>query len=130
MNTNYDAAFAALAAVSLGVWVAYSLFMLAICVLLIVANWKIYVKAGKPGWACIVPFYSQYCLYDFTWGSGWMFLLQFIPCVNFVVLIMTFFKLAKSFGKGTGFGFGLWLLSPIFLLILAFGDAEYIGPAE
>ncbi|HNX65000.1 MAG TPA: DUF5684 domain-containing protein, partial [Oscillospiraceae bacterium] len=89
---------------------------------------KILVKAGEPGWACIVPFYSTYVLFKITWGNGWLFLLTLIPFVNFVILIITYVKLAQAFGKGGGFAAGLILLSFIFLPILAFDSSDYIGP--
>ena len=89
--------------------------------------WKVFVKAGKPGWAAIVPFYSTYCLFEMSFGNGWLFLLCLVPCVNIVVLIMCCFKLAKAFGKGAGFGLGLVFLPFVFMLILGFGDAQYIG---
>ncbi|MDE7331133.1 MAG: hypothetical protein K2O16_02680 [Lachnospiraceae bacterium] len=108
--------------------ITYSVICIVIAVLTLVAMWKIYVKAGRPGWACLIPFYSQYCLFDIAWGSGWLFLLTFVPCVNFVVMIMLYIKLAKAFGKGTGFGIGLIFLNTIFVLILGLSDAEYIGP--
>ena len=122
---NYDAA---VAAVSAGAFSVSMLFSLAVTVLVLVAQCKLFVKAGKPGWACLIPFYNMYCLYDIAMGSGWLFLLQFVPCVNFVMMIMLYIKLAKAYGKGTGFGIGLIFLSPIFLMILAFSNAEYIGP--
>lgn len=111
-----------------GVSMAYLIVVLVISILTLVALWKIFVKAGKPGWACIIPFYSAYCLFDIAWGNGWLFLLSFVPLVNVVIMIMMYFKLAKAFGKGTGFGFGLLFLNTIFTLILGFGSAEYIGP--
>lgn len=113
-----------------GVAIAYLIVILVISILTLVALWKIFVKAGKPGWACIIPFYSTYCLFDIAWGNGWLFLLSFVPFVNIVVMIMMYFKLAKAFGKGTGFGFGLLFLNTIFVLILGFGSAEYIGPKQ
>ncbi len=111
----------------LSILATYSIVILAICILLIVATWKIFVKAGKPGWAAIVPFYNTYCLFEISFGNGWLFLLTFVPCANFVVLIILYFKLAKAFGQGTGFGFGLLFLSPIFMLILGFGSSQYVG---
>ena len=125
MYDNYDAAYAAASA---GVMLVYTVFILVITVLTLVAMWKIFVKAGKPGWACLIPFYNVYCMYDIAWGNGWLFLLTFIPCVGFVFAIIMLFKLAKAFGQGTGFGFGLLFLNTIFVLILGFGKAEYIGP--
>ena len=106
------------------------LISLALCILNIVAAWKIFEKAGQPGWACLIPFYNTYKQFEFVCGNGWKFLLLLIPFFNIVYAIMFQFKLAKVFGKGTAFGFGLWLLPFIFNLILAFGDAEYLGTIE
>ncbi len=106
----------------------YYIFVLAISVVSIIGLWKAFSKAGKPGWASIVPFYSQYCMFDMAWGNGWMFLLTLIPCVGYIFQIILLFKLAKAFGRGVGFGFGLLFLSPIFFLILGFGDSEFVGP--
>ena len=122
---GYDAAYAAAAS---GVSAVYVILSLAISVLTLVAMWKLFVKAGKAGWKCLITFYNTYCLYDIAWGNGWLFLLMFVPCVNVVVGIMMLFKLAKAFGQGTGFGFGLLFLNTIFILILGFGSAEYVGP--
>lgn len=128
MYYDYDSADLLLAMMSTGIFTVTMILSLVICVLTIIAMWKIFTKAGKPGWASIVPFYSQYCLFDIVWGNGWLFLLGFIPCVNLVVMIMLYIKLAKAFGKGTGFGIGLIFLNTIFVLILGLGDAEYLGP--
>ena len=122
---GYDAAYAAAAS---GVSAVYAILSLAISVLTLVAMWKLFVKAGRAGWKCLIPFYNTYCLYDIAWGNGWLFLLMFVPCVNVVVGIMMLFKVAKAFGQGTGFGFGLLFLNTIFILILGFGSAEYVGP--
>ena len=107
---------------------AYVIIMLALIVVTLVGLWKVFTKAGKPGWAAIVPFYNLYCLFEMSFGNGWLFLLTFVPCVNFVISIMVQFNLAKAFGKGVGFGFGLLFFNFIFMMILGFGDAEYIGP--
>ena len=113
---------------SAGQSTASSLISLAITVLCIVAVWKIFTKAGQAGWKSLIPFYNTYTLCKIADGNGWKFLLLFIPFVNFVYAIMLIFRLAKSFGKGVGFGFGLLFLAPIFMLILAFGSAQYVGP--
>lgn len=102
------------------------IYVVAACVAMFVGLWKLLVKAGKPGWAAIVPFYNLYCMFDITFGKGWMFLLLFVPVVGLVFAVMLWFKLAKAFGKGIGFGFGLLFLSPIFICILGFGNAEYV----
>lgn len=106
---------------------AYMGVILILCVIMIVANWKIFTKAGKPGWASIVPFYNLYVMFEVAGMNGWMFLLLCIPFVNFIVGIMLYINLAKAFGKSGGFAAGLILLNPIFILILAFGSDKYIG---
>lgn len=103
------------------------LIALAVVVVMIVATWRMFEKAGEHGWAIFVPFYGNFCEFRIAFGNGWLFLLMFVPLVNFVVSIMLMFKLAKAFGKGVGFGFGLLFLPFIFLPILGFGDAEYEG---
>lgn len=124
MSSNDVVLTAAAASISVG----YIIVCLALVVVSLVGMWKVFVKAGKPGWAAIVPFYNLYCLFEMSFGNGWLFLLTFVPCANFVVAIMCYFRLAKAFGKGIGFGFGLLFFNFIFMMILGFGDAEYIGP--
>ena len=104
-----------------------SIASLAISVLLIVAMWKIFQKAGKPGWAAIVPFYNSYVMYEITWGSGWRFLMLLIPIYNIILGIQTQVKLAKAFGKSGGFAVGLIFLPYVFNPILGFDDAAYLG---
>lgn len=111
-----------------GFLIIYYLVVIALLVVIIIAQWKIFAKAGRPGWASIVPFYNTYCLFDIAWGNGWLFLLTFIPCVGFVFSLIVLYKLALAFGKSGGFGVGMIFLSPIFMMILGFGNAEYIGP--
>lgn len=105
---------------------AYTMIALAVGILTIIGRWKVFEKAGKPGWGAIVPFYSEYCLYEMTFGVGWLFLLDFI-CIGFIFRIIRCFKLATSFRLGGAFGVGLWLLNPIFMMILGFGNYEYYG---
>ncbi|MCR5702361.1 MAG: DUF5684 domain-containing protein [Lachnospiraceae bacterium] len=105
----------------------YSIFCIAIGIFMLVCEWRIFSKAGEPGWAAIVPFYNAYVLAKIAMGNGWLFLLLFVPFVNFVVAIIMIFKLSSAFGHGVGFGFGLLFLSIIFFPILAFGSSEYVG---
>lgn len=102
------------------------LFILAVTVFFILTMWRIYEKAGEPGWACLVPIYSFYVLCKFTGTKNWW--LVFIPIANFYVIIMAYINLAKSFGKDTAFALGLIFLGIFFLPILAFSNAQYIGP--
>ena len=103
---------------------------LVLCVVLIVAEWKIYVKAGQPGWAIFIPFYNTWVLYKIICGRGTAMFRLLIPFYNIYWAIKTDIKLAHAYGKSTGFGVGLIFLSPIFLCILAFGDAQYEGPQD
>ena len=100
---------------------------LGLAVLMIISQWKLFTKAGEPGWAAIVPLYNTYVLFKISWGNGWFFLLLLIPIVNLVILIITYVKLASVFGKSGGFAVGLIFLNLIFSVILAFGNAQYIG---
>ncbi len=102
---------------------------LAVIAFLIIAQWKVYEKAGKPGWACLIPIYNIIVLLEIVGKPTWWIILCFIPIANIVVLIMMTNLLSKSFGKGTGFTLGLLFLSFIFYPILGFGEATYSGPA-
>ena len=97
-------------------------------VLVIVAWWKKIEKASEAGWKALIPLYNTYTLVKIVDGNGLKFLLLLIPIVNIVYGIMLDIKLAKAFGKSTGFAIGLIFLAPIFMLILGFGDAQYQGP--
>ncbi len=105
----------------------YWFFVLAISILMIVCYWKIFEKAGEKGWISLIPFYNTYIIFKIAFGNGWMFLLMLVPVVNFVFAIMLPFKMAKAFGKETGYGVGLWLLPFIFYPMLAFGKDTYVG---
>lgn len=105
-----------------------ALIELIIYVLLVVAMWKLFEKAGEEGWKAIIPFYNCFVWFKIITGNGWKMFFMFIPLFNIVYSIMFVFKIAKAYGKSTGFGFGLLFLSPIFYMILGFSDAEYIGP--
>ena len=105
----------------------FMLFMLAIGILMIAALWKVFTKAGKPGWAAIVPIYNAIVLLEIAGKPLWWLILLFIPFVNFVMIFIINIALAKNFGKGAGFGVGLVLLGVIFFPILGFGSAKYLG---
>lgn len=99
-----------------------------IAIIIIIAQWKIYEKAGQPGWASIVPIYNIVILLRIIGKPTWWLLLMIIPGVNIIIGIWSTNLLAKSFGKDVGFTLGLIFLSIIFYPILAFGSAEYQGP--
>ncbi|ANE52709.1 DUF5684 domain-containing protein [Flavisolibacter tropicus] len=104
------------------------LFAFAFVIFLIASQWKVFEKAGQPGWACIVPIYNTYVLLKIAGKPGWWLLLLFVPFVNIVFAIWTVNMISKSFGKDEGFTAGLILLGFVFWPILGFGSAQYLGP--
>ena len=110
-----------------GVGIVGSVVWLVVTVAMIVAIWKLFTKAGQPGWASLIPIYNTIVLLQIAGKPVWWFLLLFIPVVNIVIAVLVMIGVAKAFGKGTGFALGLLFLSPIFVPILGFSDAKYIG---
>jgi len=110
---------------------------LAVIVFMIIVNWKMFTKAGKPGWASIIPIYNIIVLFEiigYKWYYIFLLFLGVIPVIGQIALILFVIsysiKLAKSFGQGVGFGIGLWLVNPIFVAIIAFSkDINYVGPS-
>ena len=124
----------------------------AICILIIVLNiialWKIFSKAGEQGWKSIIPIYNCYTLFKITWNVkffwivfgitiGSIIISLIIPffgvlvaiagsIVTFVITIMMYYYLSRTFGQGIGFTIGLVFLTPIFFLILGF-KSQYVG---
>ena len=119
-------------------------------ILNLIANWKLLFKAGKGGWQSLVPVWNHIARYGICW-SKWVGLAVcvvapiFVSCCSesestvliilvalvsiaaFVCSIIEKVKLAKVFGKSSGFAIGLIFLEPLFIMILAFGDAQYVG---
>lgn len=102
---------------------------LAIIVLTIVGLWKVFQKAGRPGWAAVIPFYNMYVATEVARLGILWFILMFIPVASIVASIMISLKIAENFGKSGGFGIGLWLLPFVFYPMLGLGDAQYQGTA-
>lgn len=91
--------------------------------------WKVFTKAGKPGWAAIIPFYNLIVLLQIVGRPLWWFFLCLIPIVNIIPVFLVSYDVARSFGHGLGFALGLYFLNGIFIPILAWGDSQYLGPA-
>jgi len=89
----------------------------------------IFQKAGQPLWAGFIPIYNYYVVLKIVGRPVWWLILYIIPIVNIVITFIVYLDLAKSFGKGAGFGVALFFLAFIFIPILAFSDAQYLGPA-
>lgn len=116
------------AAVAAGLLVFNLLFFIVwFCTLLlvIISFWKLFSKAGRPGWASLVPIYNVIVLWEISEQPIWALITMFIPCVSVIGSIMINLGLAKAFGKGTGFALGLLFFPMIFYPILAFGSSEY-----
>jgi len=103
------------------------LFILIVALIMIVSVWKIFTKAGQPGWAAIVPIYNAVVFLKIAGKPVWWVLLLFIPFVSLIITILAFVALAEKFGKGAGYAVGLIFLPVVFLPMLAFGDARYQG---
>ncbi len=143
MYSNFYASLAAFGMILL-------VFLLAFIILLIAANWRIFSKAGKPGWAALIPIYNIYIMSDIAFGNLNYFIavigvwvvsiigrfsgigiLGSLAALGLLVLYIVYcVKISKAFGKSGGFAVGLVLLSVIFFPILGFGSSEYIGPEK
>jgi hypothetical protein len=104
------------------------LISLALTVIVVVAWWKVFVKAGQPGWACLIPFYNIIVELRIIGKPWWWLLLLFVPFVNIVIAIIMMLELSKVFGHGVGFGLGLIFLSLFFMIYLGFSSDRYLGP--
>ena len=113
---------AAMMGAFMGIWLVFYLVILAV---LIVSQWKVFSKAGKPGWAALVPFYNLYIMIKVAGMSGWWMLAFFVPFLNLIAMIIITHKTSEAFGHGVGFTLGLIFLPLIFWPILAFGSSQY-----
>ena len=109
-------ALAILTVVSLAAWL-----------ILIASMWRVFTKAGQPGWHAIVPFLNTWTLIKVAGKPEWWFFLFFVPCVNSIVAFVVLYDVAKAFGRSSIFGVGTALFSPVFLPILAFGSSEHLA---
>jgi uncharacterized membrane protein YoaK (UPF0700 family) len=120
-----DAAGGCAACAGCGGGLLMMIIWLAVIVAVIAGFWKVFVKAGKPGWAAIIPIYNLIVLIEIAKRPLWWFVLFLIPVVNIFAAIVISLEIAKRFGKDMGFGIGLALLPMIFYPILGFGKAQY-----
>jgi hypothetical protein len=122
MNRDYEQSFAFFYnPVFIATWLACVIFLTA-------AMWKVFTKAGQPGWAAIIPIYNIYIMTKIAGKSGWWVLLCFVPIVNIIIIIWLYNMISKSFGHAEGFTAGLVFLGIIFWPILGFGSSKYLGP--
>ncbi len=135
MYTNADYSFNtamtdSTATAAAGFGIAYGLVILILSVIAIVSLWKLFTKAGKHGWAAIVPFYNQIVLLEVIGRPWWwLLLMMFVPFFGIWISVVVMLDLAKSFGKSVGYGILLLLVPFIGFPLLAFSkDAKYVGP--
>lgn len=126
---NYDPSSAPSAGALYAIVAACFIPALIVGIISVIGMWKVYEKAGKPGWAAIIPIYNVIILLEIIGKPIWWIFLLLIPCVNFIFIPWTYNLLSKSFGQGVGFTLGLLFLSFIFYPLLGFGNYQYIGPA-
>jgi hypothetical protein len=107
------------------VWLIYIAIVLAV----VAGWWQMFTKAGEAGWKAIIPIWNLIVMLRIAGRETWWVILFFIPIVSLIIWIIVAIDLARSFGRGTGFGIGLAFLSPIFAPILGFGSDTYRGPA-
>ncbi len=118
-------------------------------ILLVIAYWKIFRKAGEPGIKSLIPVYNTYTQYRSSWRPGPFFVFaicltagvllpQYYPdstlllrvsqaglFIASVIRLISLYKLSRCFGHGLLFTAGLYFLPNLFLLILGFGSSRY-----
>lgn len=127
-TTSSDAA--ATAAGMMAIFFILMIPVLIVLVVMIISLWKVFQKAGQPGWAAIVPVYNEWVLFEIVGYPGWWALLSFVPFVNFfpaVMAMISYYKLAKLFGKSDGFAICNIFFSYVTMPILAFGKSQFMG---
>jgi hypothetical protein len=113
------------ASVGAGIFGLFALAIwLTVIVLVIAGWWKMFTKAGKPGWDSIIPIYNTIVLIDIAGKPLWWIILCFIPFVTIVILIMVLAGVSRNFGRGVGTTLGLIFLPLIFYPMLGFGSAS------
>ena len=127
--TGFFAPIVALFVILAPIFAFICLIAVAAGVLMIVSWWKVFEKAGRPGWPAIVPIYNLVVMFELVGISPWLILLVLIPGLGslalFIVMIFMNIKLAQAFGKSEGFAVGLILLPIVFVPILAFGSSRF-----
>ncbi len=123
-----------------------------IYILYVAAQWKMFEKAGIAGWKSLIPIYNVYTQFQLSWkGSKFFMLLWYslllgvgtvvvdyeiiisailIALGGLGVLLITVqeaYYLAKSFGHGIDYTLGLLIFPNLMVLILGFGESEYVG---
>lgn len=126
---DYQYGSGSIVAAILAIIMACLIPLIIVTVIAIVGKWKVYEKAGKPGWAALIPIYTWIVMLEIIGKPLWWIILFFIPCVNIIFIIWTLNLMSKSYGQSEGFTVGLLFLGFIFWPILGFGNYPYLGPS-
>jgi hypothetical protein len=118
---------------------AFFFVFLVIGIVCLIGMWKVFDKAGQPGWAVLIPIYNIIVLLRVA-GLPWYWvftpLVAIIPILGLIAylawIVWVHHRISTRFGQGIGFTIGLTFLGPIFWLILGFGSAKYVAeqPAQ
>lgn len=104
---------------------------LALSIFGIIVAWRVFTKAGEPGWAAIIPLYNVFVEFRIAGFNPWLFLLLLVPLVNVVLALVVSYKIGEAFGKGPLFNVLWMVLFPIVgWLVLAFTDVTYRRPVN
>ena len=126
---GYDSYDYGAAANAVGIFAGVSILMwiigMAVVIFSVVCMWKVFTKAGKKGWASIIPIYNMVVMIEIAELPMWYIALFFVPLANIYAMFKIYIEIAHKFGKSTGFGIGLIFLGVIFMPMLAFCKAEY-----
>jgi len=125
-NYGSDAGFSAMVA---AMFLACLRLIIIVYVITAAGMWRTFEKAGKPGWAAIIPIYNTIVMLEIVGKPIWWIFLIIFPCTSLIFAIWTFNLLSKSFGQSEGFTIGLVILPYIFFPILGFGSYKYLGPS-
>ena len=147
--TTYGASSSADVLSILGLGLFFVIFVgliaLAAAIVYLIASYKVFQKAGRKGYEALIPGHDYFVFFEIAginpiWILGLVFggavciipFLGYLAYVGFCIFLMIWLgiRLAKAFGKGTGFGVLIGLLAPIGLAILAFGPATYTAPKK
>lgn len=98
---------------------------LVITLIAIVGWWKLFSKAGYPGFLALIPLVNV-VVYIMVGGRPWWWIiLMLIPFINIIILFLVHLSVAERYGQGVLYAFGLFFLMPVFAIILGFGPFEY-----
>ncbi len=129
-TTQYKGEEAPLTVVTVILAIVILLIFPASLILIFVSMWKVFTKAGQPGWAILIPIYNNLVFLRIAGKPAWWLLWSFFPIIGpllgIIFSVLTISAIASNFGKSAWFTAGLIFLPFVYFQILAFGEAYYI----